>query len=136
MSFALADNDQEKMLKTCQAIIDSCTNPFVWEEEGTYKYGNYKKPFNLVLPHPQIDRELSQLLEKFSGSPHLYDQIKATCTLDEEWSESGTYGLDRDFTCYFSKFTLKPEYAGQIKTYFLQRLSQLQKDAKAGEIRS
>lgn len=119
--------DKEKMIKTCQAIVESCDKPFVWEEEGTYRYGNYKKPFNLVLPHPEIDNELNVLLEKFSGFSYLYDQIKAIFTLDEEWFESGTYGLDRDFTCYFSKYILKPEYAEQIKSYFKNRLNELRK---------
>lgn len=119
--------DKEKMIKTCQAIVESCDKPFVWEEEGTYRYGNYKKPFNLVLPHPEIDNELNVLLEKFSGFSYLYDQIKAIFTLDEEWFESGTYGLDRDFTCYFSRYTLKPEYAEQIKSYFKNRLNELRK---------
>ncbi len=119
-------DDQAKMIKTCQAILDSCEKPFVWEDEGAYQYGNYKKPFNLVLPHPQIDHELHTLLETFSGSSYLYDQIKATCTLNEEWVESGTYGLDRDFCCYFSRFTLKPEYVELVKTYFNNRLCELQ----------
>lgn len=117
--------EKEKMIKTCQTILETCDKPFVWEEEGSYRYGNYKKPFNLVLPHPQIDNELYSLFETFSGSAHLYDQIKATCTLDAEWFESGTYGLDRDFTCYFSKYSLKPEYVEQVKTYFNNRLSEL-----------
>jgi len=124
---SLEIEDKEGMIKTCQAILESCEKPFVWEEEGTYKYGNYKKPFNVILPHPQIDNELNNLFETFSGSSYLYDQIKATCTLDEEWVESGTYGLDRDFSCYFSKFSLKPEYVEQVKTYFNNRLSELQK---------
>ncbi|MHB8076043.1 nitrite reductase [Desulfosporosinus fructosivorans] len=119
--------DKEKMIKTCQAILDSCEKPFVWEDEDTYQYGNYKKPFNLFLPHSQIDDELHNLFEGFSSSSNLYDQIKATCILDEEWVEYGTYGLDRDFSCYFSKFTLKPEYIEQVKTYFNNRLSELQK---------
>lgn len=125
MSLEIEDN--EKMIKTCQAILESCEKPFVWEEEGTYQYGNYKKPFNLVLPHQQIDNELHNLFETFSGSRYLYDQIQATCTLDEEWVESGTYGLDRDFSCCFSKFSLKPEYVEQVKTYFNNRLIELQK---------
>ena len=118
--------DKQKLIKTCHAILESCDKPFVWEEEGTYQYDNYKKPFNLVLPHRQIDNELHNLFETFSGSSYLYDQIQATCTLDEEWAESGTYGLDRDFSCYFRKFTLKPEYVEQVKAYFLNRLNQLQ----------
>ena len=124
---SLETEDKEKMIKTCQIILESCEKPFVWEEEGTYQYGNYKKPFNLVLPHPQIDTELHNLFETFSHSNQLYDQIKATCTLDEEWAEYGTYGMDRDFSCYFSKFTLKPEYVEQVKTYFNKRLRELQK---------
>ncbi len=119
--------DKEKMIKTCQVILESCEKPFVWEEEGTYQYGNYKKPFNLVLPHQRIDTELHDLFETFSHTNQLYDQIKATCTLDEEWAEYGTYGMDRDFSCYFSKFTLKPEYVEKVKTYFNNRLSELQK---------
>lgn len=125
---SLEMEDKEKMIKTCQTILESCDKPFVWEEEGTYQYGNYKKPFNLVLPHPQIDNELHSLFESFSGSSYLYDQINATCTLVEEWAESGTYGLDRDFTCYFRKFSLKPEYVEQVKTYFIDRLNELQKN--------
>lgn len=119
--------DKEKMIKTCQSILESCEKPFVWEDEGTYQYDNFKKPFNLYFPHPQIDNELNNLLEGFSGSSYLFDQIKAICTLDEEWFETGTYGLDRDFTCYFSKYTLKPEYAKQVIAYFSNRLNELQK---------
>lgn len=119
--------DKQKMIETCKIILETCEKPFVWEEEGPYEKGNYKKPFNLFFPHPQIDNELSNLLETFSGSNQLYDQIKATCTLDEEWFESGTYGLDRDFTCYFSRFILKPEYVAQVKIYFNNRLNELQK---------
>lgn len=122
----LKSDDKAKMIKTCQAILELCDKPFVWEEEGTYKYGNYKKPFNLVLPHQQIDLELHNLLEKFSGSSYLYDQINATCNLDEEWVESGTYGLDRDFSCVFRKYSLKPEYVEQVKTYFSERLRELE----------
>ncbi|EHQ89770.1 hypothetical protein [Desulfosporosinus youngiae] len=124
---SLGMEDKEKMIKTCQVILESCDKPFVWEEEGTYQYGNYKKPFNLVLPHPQIDHELHNLFESFSGSSYLYDQINTICTLDEEWAESGTYGLDRDFTCYFRRFSLKPEYVEQVKVYFINRLNELQK---------
>ncbi|AFM39736.1 hypothetical protein Desaci_0675 [Desulfosporosinus acidiphilus SJ4] len=123
MSSEIKDND--KMIQTCRDILESCDKPFVWEEEGSYRYGNFKKFFNLFFPHPQIEHELQALLEKFSNSPYLYDQVKATCSLDAEWAESGTYGLDRDFTCYFSKFSLKPEYASHIKTYFTHRLSEL-----------
>lgn len=119
--------DKEKMIQTCQDILESCEKPFVWEDEDTYEYGNYKKPFNLILPHGQIDNELHNLFERFSSSSFLYDQIKATCILNEEWVESGTYGMDRDFNCYFSKFTLKPEYIEQVKTYFSNRLSELQR---------
>ncbi|WP_407313563.1 nitrite reductase [Desulfosporosinus sp. SB140] len=124
MSFEIEDH--EKMIKTCQAILESCEKPFVWEEEGTYQYGNFKKPFNLFFPHPQIDMELQHLFEKFSGSSYLYDQVKTICTLDAEWVESGTYGLDRDFNCYFSKYTLKTEYVEQVKSYFSHRLNELQ----------
>ncbi len=123
---SLEVEDKEKMIKTCQVILESCEKPFVWEEEDTYQYGNYKKPFNLFMPHHQIDNELQNLFEAFSGTRYLYDQIKATCTLDEEWVELGTYGLDRDFSLYFSKFTLKPEYVEQVKAYFNNRLSELQ----------
>ncbi|MGC7872862.1 nitrite reductase [Desulfosporosinus sp. SYSU MS00001] len=123
------NDDKNKMIETCQAILESCDKPFVWEEEGSYKYGNFKKPFNLFFPHPQIDAELQRLFEEFSNSSYLYDQIKSICTLEAEWSESGTYGLDRDFTCYFSKFALKPEYVEQIKAYFSQRLNELQKES-------
>ena len=125
--------DKEKMIKTCQDILESCDKPFVWEDEGPYEKGNYKKPFNLFFPHPQIDNELNHLLETFSSSKNLYDQIKATCTLNEEWAEYGTYGLDRDFTCTFSKFTLKPDYVEQVKAYFSHRLSELQKSISAIE---
>lgn len=124
---SLEIEDKDKMIKTCQDILDSCDKPFVWEDEGTYEKGDYKKPFNLFFPHPKIDNELNNLLETFSNSSLLYDQIKATCTLDEEWAEYGTYGLDRDFTCTFSKFTLKPTYVEQVKAYFTHRLSELQK---------
>jgi hypothetical protein len=127
---SLEIKDTEKMIETCQAILESCAKPFVWEEEDTYEYGNYKKPFNLVLPHPQIERELINLLETFSGSDYLYDQIAATCTLDEQWFEQGTYGLDRNFNIYFRKYTLKPQYVEQVKTYFNNRLRELQKEQK------
>lgn len=119
---SLEIEDREKMIQTCQAILETCEKPFVWEDDG-----NFKKPFNLFLPHQQIDKELHHLFETFSNTSYLYDQIKATCTLDEEWFESGTYGLDRDFSRYFSKYTLKPEYVEQVKTYFNNRLSELQK---------
>lgn len=124
---SLEINDIKKMIETCNAILASCDKPFVWEDEGVYEKGNYKKPFNLFFPHPQIDNELNNMLETFANSKNLYDQINATCTLDEEWAESGTYGLDRDFTCTFSKFTLKPTYVEQVKAYFMNRLSGLQK---------
>lgn len=117
----------EKMIRTCQIILESCDKPFVWEEEGNYQYEGYKKPFNLVLPHQQIDDELHHLLETLTGSGYLYDQIQATCTLDEEWSESGTYGFDRDFCCYFRRFTMKPNYVVPIKAYFADRIIELQK---------
>lgn len=121
------NEDKEKMILTCQDILKSCEKPFVWEEEDTYQYGNFKKPFNLFMPHPEIDKELHDLFVTFSNSSYLYDQIKAICTLDEEWAEYGTYGLDRDFSLYFSKFTLKPEYVLQVKTYFNNRLIELQR---------
>lgn len=114
--------DKEKIIKSCQALLESCDKPFVWEEDNTYEY---LKPFNLFQQHPQIDTELKNLLEKLSGFKNPYDQIKAICTLDEEWFEYGTYGLDRDFTRYFSKFTLKPEYVEQVKSYFNNRLNEL-----------
>jgi len=123
----MESDDRAKMIKTCQTILELCEKPFVWEEEGTYQYGNYKKPFNLVLPHQKIDHELHNLLEKISGFSYLYDQINATCTLDEEWVESGTYGLDRDFSCVFRKYSLKPEYVEQVRTYFSDRISELKK---------
>ncbi|MBC2729037.1 MAG: nitrite reductase [Desulfosporosinus sp.] len=123
----IESDDKAEMIKTCHAILELCDKPFVWEEEGTYQYGNYKKPFNLVLPHQKIDDELHSLLEKITGSGYLYDQINMTCTLDEEWVESGTYGLDRDFSCVFQKYSLKPEYVEEVKTYFNQRLSELKK---------
>ncbi len=119
--------DMEKMIETCQAILDSCEKPFVWEEEDTYQYGNYKKPFNLILPHQEIENELLNLFESFSGSSYLYDQITATCTLDEQWVEQGTYGLDRNFGIVFKKYTLKPQYVKLIKTYFNDRLCGLLK---------
>jgi hypothetical protein len=114
--------DKEKIIKSCQALLESCDKPFVWEEDNTYEY---LKPFNLFQQHPQIDTELKNLLEKLSGFKNPYDQIKAICTLDKEWFEYGTYGLDRDFTRYFSKFTLKPEYVEQVKSYFNNRLNEL-----------
>lgn len=125
MSLEIQYTDQEKMIKTCQDILESCEKPFVWEDDE-FVDGNYKKPFNLFFPHQKIDNELNNLFETFSNSSLLYDQIKATCTLDEEWFEYGTYGLDRDFTRYLSKFTLKQEYVDQVKTYFENRLSELQ----------
>jgi hypothetical protein len=126
---SLEIEDKEKMLVTCQEILERCEKPFVWEDDDTYQYGNFKKPFNLVFPHPQIDQELQNILKTFSDSIYLYDQIKATCTLNEEWFETGTYGLDRDFTRYFSKYTLKPHYAEQIKIYFQKRLGELEQNA-------
>jgi len=66
------------------------------------------------------------LFESFSGFTYLYDQITATCTLDEQWVEQGTYGLDRNFSLFFRKYTLKPQYVAKIKTYFSNRLSELQ----------
>lgn len=122
---SLEIKDKQKMIETCQAILDSCDQPFVWEEEDSYQYYNYKKPFNLFLPHPQIEKELLELLEKFSGKSYLYDQIAETCTLEEQWFEQGTYGLDRNFNIYFRKYLLKPQYAEQIKTYFNDRLGEL-----------
>lgn len=112
--------DKEKMIETCRAILESCDKPFVWEEE------DYKKPFNLLFPHPRIEDELNKLFEKFSNSKYLYDQIEATCTLDAEWFETGTYGLDRNINMYFKRYSLKPEYVAEIKTYFNKRLAELQ----------
>lgn len=117
---------KEKMIKTCQAILDSCEKPFVWEEEDTSEINTYKKPFNLLFPQQQIENELNSLLEKFSNSKYLYDQIDTTCTLDAEWFEVGTYGLDRNINIYFKKYTLKPEYVAQVKSYFINRISELQ----------
>lgn len=118
----------EKMIQTCQAILESCEKPFVWEEEDTYQYDNYKKPFNLFLPNPLIENELVNLFETFSGSKYLYDQITSICTLDREWFEHGTYGLDRNITLYFKQYTLKPQYAEQVKSYFNHRLSDLESE--------
>lgn len=125
---ALENADREKMIETCQAILESCEKPFVWDEEDTYQYDNYKKPFNLFLPHPQIEKELLNLFEKFSGTTYLYDQITAICTLDKQWFEQGTYGLDRNFNIVFRKYTLKPQYVEQVKTYFHNRLRELQEE--------
>lgn len=122
---SLEITDKEKMIETCQAILESCEKPFVWEEEDTYQYENYKKPFNLLLPHRQIENELLNLFETFSGSSLLYDQIATICTLDEQWFEHGTYGLDRNFGIFFRKYTLKPQYVEQIKSYFNNRLIEL-----------
>jgi hypothetical protein len=74
-----------------------------------------------------MENELLNLLETFSGSKYLYDQITATCTLDAEWFEQGTYGLDRNFNIVFKRYTLKPQYVEQVKDYFNHRLSELQK---------
>jgi hypothetical protein len=126
---SLEIENKEKMIQSCQAILESCEKPFVWEDEDTYQYHDFKKPFNLFQLHQEIDSELHNLFEKFSNTTNLYDQIKATCILNEEWFEYGTYGLDRDFTRYFHKFTLKPEYVEQVKTYFNNRLGELQKDS-------
>lgn len=125
---ALENADREKMIETCQAILESCEKPFVWDEEDTYQYDNYKKPFNLFLPHPQIEKELLSMFEKFSGTSYLYDQITAICTLDKQWFEQGTYGLDRNFNIVFRKYTLKPQYVEQVKTYFHNRLRELQEE--------
>ncbi|MFA6807658.1 MAG: nitrite reductase [Eubacteriales bacterium] len=119
--------DKEKMIKTCQAILDSCEKPFIWEEEDTFQYGNYNKPFNLFMPHKQIESELLNLFETFSGSKYLHDQIKVICTLDKEWVEAGTYAMDRHISLYFKQFKMKPEYIEQVKTYFTNRLIELQK---------
>lgn len=124
---SLEMKDKEKMIETCQDILNYCEKPFVWEEEdGSSASGNYKKPFNLFFPHPQIEKELLDLFEKFSGMNYLYDQIAAICTL-EQWFEKGTYGLDRNINIFFRRYTLKPEYVAQVKAYFNHRLSQLQK---------
>ena len=117
--------DKEKMIQTCQAILNTCEKSFVWEDD-TYEHDISKKPFSLFFPHPQIETELYDLFENFSGTHFLFDQIKIVCTLDEEWFEYGTYGLDRDFTRYLSRYTLKPEYAEQVKAYFSKRLEELQ----------
>lgn len=118
--------DKQKMINTCQAILESCAKPFVWEEQDTYEHESYKKPFNLCLPHPQIEKELLALFEKFSGSKYLYDQVLATCTLEEQWFEEGTYGLDRNINIYFTKYLLKPEYVKEVQEYFSKRLQELQ----------
>ncbi|AHF07365.1 hypothetical protein [Desulfitobacterium metallireducens] len=118
--------NKEKMIKTCQAILDSCEKPFVWEEADTSEIKDYRKPFNLLFPQQQIESELYTLLEKFSNSKYLYDQITATCTLDAEWFETGTYGLDRNENMYFKRYILKPEYVAQLKSYFINRINELQ----------
>lgn len=117
--------NKQKMIETCQAILDSCDKPFVWEEDDGAESNNYRKPFNLLFPQQQIENELNSLLEKFSNSKYLYDQIKITCTLDAEWFETGTYGLDRNINMYFKKYSLKPEYVIQVKDYFNHRINEL-----------
>lgn len=124
---SLEMEEKEKMIQTCQDILELCDKPFVWEDEEIYPYHNIKKPFNLYFPHPQIEKELNNLLQTLSGFDNLYDQVKATCTLVEEWFEYGTYGLDRDFTRYFHKYALKPDYVEQVKNYFNNRLRELEK---------
>ena len=122
---AVRTDDQEKMIKTCRAILETCDQPFVWEDDDQSEIGNAKKPFGLFLPHPAIDQELQALLAELSGRSLMYDQIVAICELNEEWFETGTYGLDRDFTRYFRKYTLKPEYVEPVKSYFNNRLREL-----------
>lgn len=117
--------NKKKMIETCQAILDSCDKPFVWEENDGAESSDYRKPFNLLFPNQQIENELNSLLEKFSNSKYLYDQIKTTCTLEAEWFETGTYGLDRNENMYFKKYSLKPEYVSQVKAYFRNRISEL-----------
>lgn len=120
-------NNKDKMIETCQAILDSCDKPFVWDEQDTYEYGDYKKPFNLLFPEKQIEKELNDLFEKFTGSKHLHDQIMQICNLDKQWSEHGTYGLDRNINIVFSQYTLKPQYVKEVRSYFNERLSDLLK---------
>lgn len=121
----LEQKDKEKMIETCKAILDSCDKPFVWAEEESEEHDNYKKPFNIYFPHPQIEKELLDLFTKFSGTDLLYDQVSEICT-HEEWFETGTYGLDRNINIYFSRYTLKPAYVEQVKAYFTQRLRELE----------
>lgn len=121
---SLEMKDKAKMIETCHAILESCAKPFVWAEEETEQNDNYKRPFNIYFPHPLIEKELLALFEKFSGTTLLYDQINATC-LNEEWFETGTYGLDRNINIYFSRYTLKPEYVSEVRTYFQNRLREL-----------
>jgi len=127
MSLEIEDN--EKMIKTCRAILESCEKTFVWAEDPDQDPDQDltpNKPFNIYLPHPQIDKELHDLFEIFSNATYLYDQMNATCTLDEEWVELGTYAMDRNIGLCFSRFTLKPQYVEQVKTYFNHRLNELQ----------
>ncbi|MGI1660020.1 MAG: nitrite reductase [Desulfitobacterium sp.] len=123
---SLSTVEKEKMIKTCQEILELCDQPFVWEDDGIYESEQAKQPFNLFLPHEQIAQELSTLFESFSGTPYIYDQVKAVCNLEAEWYEYGTYGLDRDFTRVLSRYSLKPEYVEPIKTYFSKRLRELE----------
>jgi len=125
---SLEIEDKEKMIKTCRAILESCEKPFIWAEDPDQEYSP-NMPFNLSFPHRQIDNELNNLFETFSNSRYLYDQMNATCTLDEEWVELGTYAMDRNIGLCFSKFTLKPEYVERVKTYFNNRLIELQKSS-------
>ena len=124
MSFPTVE--KEKMIKTCQEILDRCDQSFVWEDDGIYELEQPKRPFNLFLPQEQIAQELTDLFESFCGTPYIYDQMKAVCHLEAEWYEYGTYGLDRDFTRVMTRYSLKPEYVEPIKAYFSSRLSELQ----------
>lgn len=123
---SISSAEKEKMIKTCQEILELCDKPFVWEDDGIYESAEAKKPFNLFLPNEQIVQELSSLFETFSGTPYIYDQVKTVCNLEAEWYEYGTYGLDRDFTRVLSRYSLKPEYIEQVKDYFNNRLKELE----------
>ena len=125
---SLSASEKEKMIKTCQEILDRCEQPFVWEDDGIYESEQAKTPFNLFLPQEQIAQELKDLFESFSGTPYIYDQVKVICNLEAEWYEYGTYGLDRDFTRVLSRYSLKSEYIPQVKAYFSQRLKDLEAD--------
>lgn len=122
---SLSMDEKEKMIQTCQEILDRYEQPFVWEDDGIYESDQAKVPFNLFLPQEQIAQELGNLFESFSGTPYIYDQVKAICNLEAEWYEYGTYGLDRDFTRVLTRYSLKPEYVPKVKAYFSQRLQEL-----------
>lgn len=119
-------DNKQKMIETCQGILNGCDKPFVWEEEDTYKYHDIKRLFNLFMPHPEIEKELLALFEKMSGQSNLYDQVNALCTLDKQWFETGTYGLDRNINMFFRQYSLQAPYVEQVKAYFQQRLQELE----------